>query len=57
MTSNVDPTFPTEGNAYTADVRRQFATAATEITSLQDAVAALQAAVAQLQDRLKELPK
>jgi hypothetical protein len=35
VTSAIDPTYPTEGAAYTADVRRQFATAATEITALQ----------------------
>jgi hypothetical protein len=35
VTSNIDPTYPTETQAYTADVRRQFATAAAEISALQ----------------------
>jgi hypothetical protein len=38
VTSNIDPTYPTSGSAYTADVRRQFATAASEISTLQDAL-------------------
>jgi hypothetical protein len=58
MTSAIDPTYPTAGTAYTADVRRQFTTAASEISALQDDVAILQAQVAQLlQDRVKETSK
>jgi hypothetical protein len=35
MTSNIDPTVPTEGIAYTVDVRTNFATAKAEIEALQ----------------------
>jgi hypothetical protein len=35
MVSNVDPTKPTQGRAYTADVRKNFATIKAEIESLQ----------------------
>ena len=41
MTSNIDPTKPTAGVAYTADVRSNFATAKAEITELQARTAAL----------------
>lgn len=49
MTSAIDPTKPEEGNAYTADVRSNFARAADEISSLQDRVDALETALAMLQ--------
>jgi uncharacterized protein YraI len=39
MASLIDPTKPTSGSAYTADVQANFATAASEISALQDAVA------------------
>jgi hypothetical protein len=35
MTSNIDPSKPTSGNAYTADVRQNFFTAQSEISNLQ----------------------
>jgi hypothetical protein len=35
MSSNIDPAYPTENQAYTADVRRNFAAAAAEISTLQ----------------------
>jgi hypothetical protein len=38
MPSAIDVTKPAEGEAYTADVRANFATAAAEISALQDAV-------------------
>lgn len=38
MTSQIDITKPTQGNALTADVRSNFATAANEITALQAAI-------------------
>ena len=37
MPSAIDATKPAEGEAYTADVRANFATAAGEISALQDA--------------------
>jgi hypothetical protein len=40
MASAIDITKPTTGNAYTADVRQNFATASSEISALQAAVAA-----------------
>lgn len=58
MTSAIDPSKPTEGNAFTADVRTNFATAQAEITDLQAAVADLQlesdweSAVANLQSQI-----
>lgn len=39
MTSAIDPTKPTAGNALTQDVRDNFQTAADEISALQDAQA------------------
>ena len=39
MPSAIDITKPAEGEAYTADVRANFTTAAAEISALQDAVA------------------
>ena len=39
MASNIDPTVPSGPVAYTADVRRNFATAKSEITALQVATA------------------
>jgi hypothetical protein len=36
MTSAIDPTKPTAGNALTADVRQNFQTAADEISALQN---------------------
>jgi hypothetical protein len=39
MPSAIDVTKPGEGEAYTADVRGNFQTAANEISALQDAVA------------------
>lgn len=45
MTSSIDPTKPEEGNAYTVDVRSNFARAADEISSLQDRVDALEGAL------------
>jgi len=41
MVSNVDVTKPTEGQAYTKDVRNNFSVIKTEIESLQDALAAI----------------
>jgi hypothetical protein len=38
MTSQIDPTKPTSTYAYTADVRSNFAIAASEISALQDAI-------------------
>ena len=49
MTSAIDPTKPTEGKAYTSDVRANFQTASSEISSLQTAVVALQTALAAVQ--------
>lgn len=49
MTSQIDPTHPATGYAYTQNVRDNFETAADEISALQDAVASLQTQVAQLQ--------
>jgi hypothetical protein len=40
MTSQIDVTKPTTGNAYTADVQANFAIAQAEISDLQDQVAA-----------------
>jgi hypothetical protein len=37
MVSNIDPTKPTAGQAFTQDVRNNFATAAAEIGALQEA--------------------
>jgi hypothetical protein len=37
MASLIDTTKPASGNAYTADVRSNFTTAASEISALQDA--------------------
>lgn len=48
MTSQIDPSHPATGLAYTSAVRENFTIAASEITALQDQVAALQATVAQL---------
>jgi hypothetical protein len=48
MTSNVDVTKPTEGMAFTADVRDNFQIISTEITDLQTRVAALESAVVAL---------
>jgi hypothetical protein len=49
MTSQIDPSIPHEGHAYTANVRQNFATAQSEISALQDSVASLQTLVSQLQ--------
>lgn len=49
MTSAIDRTKPTEGTAYTADVRSNFGIAADEISSLQDQCDALESALANLQ--------
>jgi hypothetical protein len=38
MASLIDTTKPASGNAYTEDVRQNFATAAAEISALQDSV-------------------
>jgi hypothetical protein len=49
MTSNIDITKPTEGAAYTADVRGNFSIAATEINDLQSNAATDEANIATLQ--------
>jgi hypothetical protein len=41
VTSNIDPTKPTAGTAFTADVRANFATAKAEIEALQQGIALL----------------
>jgi hypothetical protein len=38
MVSNIDPTKPTYGTAYTADVRKNFATTKAEIEALQNSI-------------------
>lgn len=48
MTSQIDPSHPATGVAYTSAVRENFDIAANEISALQDAVASLQTIVAQL---------
>lgn len=48
MTSNIDPSHPAEGYAYTQNVRNNFQAAYTEITDLQTAIASLQTQVTQL---------
>lgn len=54
MTSQIDPSIPHEGHAYTANVRANFLTAQQEITALQDAVTSLQTIIGSLQaDNLK----
>jgi hypothetical protein len=50
MTSNIDANLPAEGNAYTSDVRANFATAASEIGTLQENAATDEANIATLQD-------
>lgn len=45
MTSNIDPSLPGEGKAYTADVRNNFAAAKNEIEELQNAVVPSAAAI------------
>lgn len=49
MTSQIDPTHPETGYAYTQNVRDNFETAANEITALQDAVTSLQTLLAEAQ--------
>ena len=51
MTSQIDATKPGTGAAFTADMRANFDAAATEISALQDQVAALAADVAALKAR------
>jgi hypothetical protein len=48
MTSNIDPSYPREGSAYTANVRSNFSAAQQEISALQDAVTSLNTQVSQL---------
>lgn len=62
MTSQIDATKPTEGQAYTNDVRTNFAIARDEISNLQGAsaidegnIAALQTQVATLQTQVADL--
>lgn len=45
MTSQIDPSKPTENKAYTADVRANFLFARDEISLLQETVASLQAQI------------
>ena len=51
MTSNIDITKPTAGQAFTVDVRDNFSTAASEITALQTALATAQNDIATLKAR------
>jgi TolA-binding protein len=55
MTSNIDPTKPPEGKAYTADVRANFQTAHDEISALQTTVADLQTTVQSNYDAIQTL--
>lgn len=55
MTSQIDPSHPAEGYAYTANVRANFDTAAQEITALQAAVASLQTLLTQAQTDIVNL--
>lgn len=55
MTSAIDPTKPTAGDALTADVRANFQTAATEISILQDQITTLQDQIASLQTAIGAL--
>jgi hypothetical protein len=48
MTSNIDPLVPSEGLAYTADMRANFAVAQQEISDLQAALAAAQSDITAL---------
>ena len=51
MTSAIDPTKPAEGNAYTADVRDNFAKASSEISALQAQVATALSDITTLQSQ------
>ncbi|HEY0723787.1 MAG TPA: hypothetical protein VGD41_07390 [Pyrinomonadaceae bacterium] len=55
MTSAIDPTKPTSGKAYTADVRANFAVSAMEISDLQSTIVALQSQIAALQNDISNL--
>jgi hypothetical protein len=55
MTSAIDPSKPTAGDALTQDVRDNFATAAQEISGLQTTVADLQATVQDQYDTITQL--
>jgi hypothetical protein len=55
VTSAIDPSKPTEGEALTADVRQNFQIAADEISNLQTTVAALQATVQDNYDAITAL--
>ena len=55
MTSAIDPTKPTSGHAFTADVRANFGAAKSEIEALQESAALLQESIAALQESLAAL--
>lgn len=55
MTSQIDATKPTEGQAYTNDVRTNFAIARDEISNLQGASAIDEANIATLQQQVADL--
>jgi predicted nucleic acid-binding Zn-ribbon protein len=55
MTSQIDATKPTEGQAYTNDVRTNFAIARDEISNLQGASAIDEANIATLQQQVLTL--
>jgi hypothetical protein len=52
MTSEIDPTVPEEGNAFTRDVRNNFTVAQEEITDLQEQVNLQVQQIAILQERV-----
>lgn len=55
MTSQIDATKPTSGQAYTDDVRTNFAIARDEISNLQGASAIDEANIATLQQQVADL--
>ena len=55
MVSQIDPSIPHEGFAYTANVRANFSTAQQEISDLQDAVASLQTLLSEAQSDITTL--
>jgi hypothetical protein len=55
MASQIDPSIPHEGYAYTANVRQNFSTAQQEVTALQDQVVQLQTLLDQARQDINAL--